>query len=104
LWRQGERRLAAAPPERTATLERVVAALVDELRRRLGVRFSARELADLYDAGTGWALPLAMRLAPEDPWVWDAGVVVDASFARYLREAADFAGGRDRAVADEASV
>ena len=30
---------------------------------------------------------------PEDPWAWEAGVVVDAAFARYLREAADYAGG-----------
>jgi hypothetical protein len=35
-----------------------------------------------------------MRVAPEDPWAWDAALVVDAAFARYLREAADFAGGR----------
>ena len=35
-----------------------------------------------------------MRVAPEEPWAWDAGVVADAAFARYLREAADFAGGR----------
>ena len=35
-----------------------------------------------------------MRVAPEDPWAWEAGVVVDAAFARYLREAADYAGGR----------
>ena len=35
-----------------------------------------------------------MRVAPEDPWAWDAGVVVDAAFARYLREATDYAGGR----------
>jgi hypothetical protein len=35
-----------------------------------------------------------MRTAPEDPWAWDPGIVVDAAFARYLREAADYAGGR----------
>lgn len=93
-WLQGERRLAAAPPERRRLLERVVDALVAELRRRLGGRFSAEELADLYDAGTSWSLPVAMRVAPEDPWAWEAGVVADAAFARYVREAADYAGGR----------
>jgi hypothetical protein len=35
-----------------------------------------------------------MDIAPDDPWAWDSRVVVDAAFARYLREAADFAGGR----------
>ena len=93
-WRQGERRLAQAPVERLSLLERVTAALVAELRRRLGGRFSTDELVQLYEQGTSWSLQLAMKLAPEDPWAWDAGVVVDAAFARYLREAADFAGGR----------
>jgi hypothetical protein len=35
-----------------------------------------------------------MRLAPADPWAWEAGVVADTAFARYLREASDYAGGR----------
>ena len=93
-WQQGERRLGAAPAAHTRTLERVVEALVSELRRRLGGRFTAQELADLYEADTSWSLQLAMKVAPEDPWAWDAGVVVDAAFGRYLRQAADYAGGR----------
>lgn len=68
--------------------------LVAELRRRLGGRFSAQELADLYDRGTSWCLQLAMEAAPADPWAWDSSIVVDAAFALYLREAADYAGGR----------
>jgi hypothetical protein len=35
-----------------------------------------------------------MDIAPHDPWAWDSRVVVDAAFARYLREAVDYAGGR----------
>jgi hypothetical protein len=93
-WQQGERRLQAAPVERGLLLERVTDALVAELRRRLGGRFSAEELVELYEAGATWCLQVAMRLAPEDPWAWEAGVVVDAAFGRYLREAADYAGGR----------
>jgi hypothetical protein len=93
-WQQGERRLNTSPPEHTRTLERVVEALVSELRRRLGGRFTAQELVDLYETGTSWSLQVAMRVAPEAPWAWDAAVVVDAAFARYLRQAADFAGGR----------
>jgi hypothetical protein len=93
-WQQGERRLEVAPPERASLLERVTGALVAELRRRLGGRFSSAELAALYTQDTAWCLPLAMKIAPEDPWAWDAGVVVDAAFARYLREAADYAGGK----------
>jgi hypothetical protein len=93
-WRQGERRLQAAPAERAALQQRVTDALVAELRRRLGGRFSSAELVALYERGTSWCLQVAMKVAPEDPSAWEAGVVVDAAFARYLREAADYAGGR----------
>jgi hypothetical protein len=93
-WQQGERRLQAAAPERARLQERVTSALVSELRRRLGGRFTSAELVELYERGTDWCLQIAMNVAPDAPWAWDAGVVVDAAFARYLREAADYAGGR----------
>ena len=93
-WQQGERRLRSEPAERMARLERVTDALVAELRRRLGGRFSSDELVELYRQGTVWCLQVAMKVAPEDPWAWEAGMVVDAAFARYLREASDYAGGR----------
>lgn len=93
-WQQGERRLRAAPSERRLLLDRVTDALVAELRRRLGGRFSTDELTELYERGTIWCQQLAMKLAPAEPWAWETGVVVDAAFARYVREAADYAGGR----------
>jgi len=93
-WQQGERRLRSEPADRRPRMERVTDALVAELRRRLGGRFAAEELAALYEGGTSWCLPVAMKVAPDDPSAWEAGVVVDAAFARYLREAADYAGGR----------
>jgi hypothetical protein len=93
-WQRGERRLRESPAEQTPLLEHVVGTLVSELRRRLGGRFTAQELLELYEAGTGWCMQTAMNLAPEDPWAWDSGVVVDAAFGRYLREASDYAGGK----------
>jgi hypothetical protein len=93
-WQQGERRLRSEPPERRVRKERVTEALVAELRRRLGGRFSSEELVQLYDEGTSWCLQVAMKAAPDDPSAWEAGVVIDAAFARYLREASDYAGGR----------
>jgi hypothetical protein len=59
-WQQGERRLRAAPPERAPLQGRVVEALVAELRRRLGGRFSSDELVALYERGTSWSLQIAM--------------------------------------------
>jgi len=98
-WRDGERRLAEAPPDQQTRLERVTRAIEAELRRRLGGAFTAEELAELYEReGTGWCVDLAVTDAPEQPYAWDARVVADAAFARYLRGAVDFAGGRRRVI------
>jgi hypothetical protein len=93
-WQDGLRRLAEAPPEERRALERVTQAIESELRRRLGGAFTSGELADLYDEGTGWTIDLAVSVAPEEPYAWDARTVADAAFGRYLRAATDFAGGR----------
>jgi hypothetical protein len=93
-WRVGERRLQKAPPDERRVLDRVVDAIVDQLRRRLGGKFTSDELADLYDRGTAWCLDIAVTVAPDDPRAWEADTVADAAFARYLREATDYAGGR----------
>lgn len=93
-WQAGERRLRDAPPERRRRLDAVTAAIAEELRRRLGGPFTLGELAELYDRGTDWCLSIATRVAPDDPWAWEVDTVADAAFARYQREAADYAGGR----------
>src|SRR4051794_3021549 len=98
-WREGERRLARAGRTEARVLERVTQRIVEDLRRRLGGTFSVDELVALYDEGTGWAEGLAMEVAPEDPWAWDAQTVVEAAFGRYLRDASDYAGGRRLAPA-----
>ena len=86
-WEDGERRLRELPhdPERRR-LERRVELILDELRRRLGSTFTVEELADFYGGGTGWA----------DELVGTQGWLVDSAFARYAREAKNYAGGRAR--------
>jgi hypothetical protein len=91
-WREGERRVADTPEPAKADLERAVAELVDELRKRLGSSFVLDELADLYGEGTDWATELAVRHGAGT----DAATVADAAFARYAREASNYAGGRAR--------
>ena len=93
-WQDGLRRLNQAPPEQQRMLERVTRAIEAELRRRLGGAFTSAELAQLYEQGTDWATDLAVSVAPDDPYAWDARTTADAAFARYLRGATDFAGGR----------
>jgi hypothetical protein len=91
-WRDGNRRLADVPEPARADLDRAADVVVEELRKRLGSTFLLEELADLYAEGTDWATELASRHAAGT----DAAAVVDAAFARYAREAANFAGGRAR--------
>lgn len=93
-WDEGLARMRTAPPELRPVLDRVTDRIVAELRRRLGGRFTTEELVELYGRGTDWAVGIAVDTAPETPAVWDARIVADAAFARYVREAADYAGGR----------
>jgi hypothetical protein len=89
-WREGERRVAGTADPARAALDRAVETVVDELRKRLGSTFVLDELAALYGEGTDWATELLARRGAGT----DAATVVDAAFARYAREASDFAGGR----------
>jgi len=93
-WQAGERRLDEAPAEQQATLEAVTRRVLEELRRRLGGPFTTDELVELYDEGTGWISDLAVAIAPDAPFAWDVRIVGDAAFARYVRRATDWAGGR----------
>ena len=94
-WREGQQRLRDADPADRALLERVTTRIVDELRRRLGGSFTTDELAQYYyEQGTDWCLQIAVETAPANPAAWDSQTVADAAFGRYVREAADFAGGR----------
>lgn len=95
LWQEGQRRLAEAPPAEQAALDRVVEAIVTELRRRLGGLFTVQELASLYvEQGTDWCFDIATRVAPNTPEAWDLTTVAGSAFARYAREATDYTIGR----------
>jgi hypothetical protein len=97
-WEEGYRRLqdARSEPSLYRALARTVFAVQSELRKRLGSTFSVAELATLYREGTEWTLDFAMRVRPDDLARWDPSVAADAAFYLYMREAADFAGGRAR--------
>jgi hypothetical protein len=93
-WRAGEKRVGDATPGERLALDRVVNALVAELRRRIGLTFTVDELAAVYDQGTDWCFVTAQRVAPDEPWAWDLSIVADAAFYRTLGGASDYAGGR----------
>ena len=93
-WEEGRRRLQELreDPPALRQAERIVDALTDELRRRIGPTFGAEELAQLYAEGTDWCSAVAYRVAPEVPT--DPQDLADAAFCLYLRGARDFSGGR----------
>jgi hypothetical protein len=93
-WEDGYRSLegARSDPSRYRRLGRVVMAVEDGLRKRLGSTFSIAELAAVYREAPDWTLDLTPS-KPGEPVV-DAATAVDAAFYLYMREAADFAGGR----------
>lgn len=97
-WEDGWRALEGlrGDPAERRRADRVVAAIHDELRRRIGPTFSAEELAQLYAGGTDWCLQVAMEAAPAARP--DPQTLADAAFWIYLRGATDFAGGRQLLV------
>lgn len=96
-WEEGRRSLQAIDdPRRRRLADRVVDAIREELRRRIGPTFTAAELADLYGQGTDWAQRVALDVAP--PIESESQALADAAFWLYLRGATDFAGGRQLPV------
>ena len=98
-WEDGYSRIRAARAQGSAAaagLGRVVVAVERELRRRLGSRFSVDELAAFYRDQSDALLDRALAsMSVEEP-LDDAAAACDAAFYLYMREAADFAGGRTR--------
>jgi hypothetical protein len=95
-WEEGARRLRelSADPRTARTAARVVEAIREELRRRIGPTFTAQQLADLYAQGTDWCLEAARNAAPMTAVDLDPQAIVDGAFHQYLRGAKDYSGGR----------
>jgi hypothetical protein len=95
-WEEGRRRVdeLRADPAIVPVVDRVLGAIADELRRRIGPTFNAAELAELYGRGTEWCLEVALQVAPGEAAALDAQAMADAAFFEHLRGATDYAGGR----------
>jgi hypothetical protein len=96
-WEEGWREFQAiSDPRERRLADRMIGAVREELRRRIGPTFTAPELAELYGRGTDWCLQIAIDVAPAAEG--DAQSLADAAFWLYLRGAGDFAGGRQLLV------
>jgi hypothetical protein len=91
-WEEGMRVLRGLDGAERRRADRVIAAIQDELRRRIGPTFGAAELAELYGRGTDWCLQVSLDAVPRLDT--DPQTLADAAFWLYLRGARDFAGGR----------
>lgn len=92
-WDEGLARLEEpAPPAVAAARRRIIEAVEDELRRRLGATFSLADLARVYQGAASWYLDLASRVAPRAPDAWDPAVTLDAAFGIHRRHAVDARG------------
>jgi hypothetical protein len=94
-WEEGHRRLEGLrdDPRAYRHASRIVDAIRDELRRRIGPTYRAADLAQLYSQGTDWCVEIAFRVSPGTDA--DPGSLADAAFYLYLRGASDYAGGRE---------
>jgi hypothetical protein len=95
-WEDGHRRVQAARGDaaRDRRVARVVTAVMDELRKRLGSRFTVAELVDLYRERGDALADVGMAALPPGAELSDLSAACDAAFYLYMREAEDFAGGR----------
>jgi hypothetical protein len=93
-WDEGKRRLAAEGLDtaRSRHLAVLVDAVVDELRRRVGQRYTLAELAAAYEGAEDWAREVVLRSAGPKfrAGVRDTVLVQDAAFGRYARGASDY--------------
>jgi hypothetical protein len=91
-WEEGYRRFLeqARHPAAAESLRRQVDVVRDELRRRVGGRFSLAELAAAYERSEAWAHVAVSEHAPSRGWERDLAVVSDAAFHLYSRGAVDF--------------
>ena len=66
--------------------------MTDELRRRLGQRYTLADLAAAYDGAEEWVRDVVLRSARPKfrAGVRDTALVQDAAFARYAQGASDY--------------
>jgi hypothetical protein len=95
-WEEGYRRVQATrtDPGQHRLLGRAVTAVHEELRKRLGSRFTVAELVGLYRERGDVLCDVGTAALPPDADLTNVSAACDAAFYLYMREAADFAGGR----------
>lgn len=91
-WREGHRRFveAAAAPSRAEPLHAQLEVVTEELRRRIGGRYTLRELVTCYATSDPWARHAVSERAASAGWQRSLADVTDAAFHLASRTATDF--------------
>lgn len=91
-WGEGHRRFAqeVTNPRHASTLDALLEALLDELRRRIGQRYTLAELADAYTDSERWARTVAAERVPAPGAAALLTEAVDEAFHRFSRGALDY--------------
>jgi hypothetical protein len=92
-WADGARRLEEERGDRRryARLLIQVEVVHDELRKRVGGRYTLAELAAAYRDADRWARQVVEEQAPSPGWPRDLSLVLAAAFHSYQRGAVDYA-------------
>ncbi len=92
-WDEGHRRLESERGDRSRYRRLVaqVEVVVDELRKRVGGKYTLAELAAAYADADRWARAVVEERAPDPGWPRDLSLVLAAAFHSYQRGAADYA-------------
>jgi hypothetical protein len=92
-WQDAFRRLedeAARDPRRGEPLRLQLELVVDELRKRVGSRFTLKELVNEYASSDRWVRSVVAERAPTPGWPRTLVVVEGAAFYVYSRGAQDY--------------
>jgi len=91
-WEEANRRVSAASsnPDAYEALMAQVEVVTQELRRRIGERFTLAQLADAYGTADSWVLETVAERAGRPGWARQVSLAQDAAFHLYARGATDY--------------
>jgi hypothetical protein len=91
-WEEGNRRLEsqAGDPEQYRRLVAQLEVAMEELRKRVGERFTLQQLAEAYGGADRWMQEAVEERIDSPGWIRQLSVVQDAAFHNYARGATDY--------------
>jgi hypothetical protein len=91
-WEEGNRRLEAhaSDPRAYHTLLAQLEVVTQELRKRVGEKFTLDELVAVYDSADNWSREAVEDRVAAPGWPRQLSLVQDAAFHLYARGAMDY--------------